>query len=97
MNVLYKGNIAEIWEIGRDTYKPDWVQEAIKLNYIVWLDNHVRIFLKGLNPSKKVLIGLKSTLNPTGYVLGFEGEVLYRTNCRVISKKKFLKEYDIID
>ena len=44
MNVLYKGNIAEIWEIGRDTYKPDWVQEAIKLNYIVWLDNHVRIF-----------------------------------------------------
>ena len=48
MQAKYKNQIVEVWEIGKDTPKPGWVEDALQKNYIVWLDNHVRILMSGL-------------------------------------------------
>ena len=51
MKALYKGEPADIWEIGKTTPQPDWVREAFEANYLYWLDNHLRILMSGLKPS----------------------------------------------
>ena len=104
MKVSYKGKMVDIWEIGRDTEKPEWVQEAFQKQYICWLDNHVRILMAGLNPSTKTNLKIGATGTVGGgyagygmYVLGYPGDFLDRTNHRVISAKEFRKNYTIID
>lgn len=104
MKAIYKGKMTEVWEIGRDTPQPDWVKEAMKQNYIVWLDNHVRVLMSGLKPSMKTNFKIGATGTVGGgfagygmYVLGYPGDYLDLTNHRVVSKKRFSKEYEILD
>ena len=51
MKAKYGNQIVDVWEIGQATPKPSWVEEAFQKNYMVWLDNHVRILMAGLNTS----------------------------------------------
>lgn len=104
MLTLYKRQIAEVWEIGRETPQPEWVRDAFRKNYICWLDEHVRILMTGLNPSLTTNLKIGTTGTVGGgfagygmYVLGYPGDFLDVTNHRVISAKKFHKEYQIID
>lgn len=104
MKVIYKEKIADVWKIGRQKPQPDWVQEAFRKNYIVWMDNHVLILLSGLKPSTSTNLKIGATGSMGGgfagygmYVLGYPGDYLDVTNYRVISEKRFLKEYKIID
>ncbi|EHJ55656.1 hypothetical protein HMPREF9318_00279 [Streptococcus urinalis FB127-CNA-2] len=104
MKAFYKGNMVEVWEIGKETPQPNWVQEAFRKNYIVWLDNHVRILMTALNPSVTRNIKNDATGTAGGgfagygmYVLGFPGDYLDVTNHCVISKKHFLKEYSLLE
>lgn len=104
MKTLYKEKTADVWKIGRQTPQPDWVQDAFRKNYIVWMDNHVRILLSGLKPSTSTNLKIGATGSVGGgfagygmYVLGYPGDYLDVTNHRVISEKRFLKEYKIID
>lgn len=103
MKARYKGNVVEVWEIGKQTSQPDWVKEAFKKNYIVWLDNHVRILMTGLNPSiaTNMKIGVTGTAGGgfAGYgmyVLGYPGDYLDVTNHRVVSLKHFQRDYEIL-
>lgn len=48
MKTLYKGKPAEVWQIGRHSPQPDWVQEAFAKNYLVWKDQHLLILMAGL-------------------------------------------------
>ena len=63
MQAKYKNQIVEVWEIGKDTPKPSWVEDAFQKNYIVWLDNLVRILMAGLQSSlvTNLKIGLVGT------------------------------------
>ena len=104
MKVFYKGRIAEVWQIGQTSPQPDWVREAFAKNYIVWLDEHVRILMAGLNPSLGHNLKIGATGTAGGgfagygiYVLGYPGDYLDLTNHRVVSSKTFQKEYQIID
>ena len=104
MKALYKGEPADIWEIGKTTPQPDWVREAFEANYLYWLDNHLRILMSGLKPSlgTNLKIGAVGTIGGgfAGYgmyVMGYSGDYLDITNHRVVSKKKFLKQYQPID
>ena len=45
------GKIVEIWQISRKGPQPTWVKEAFAKNYLVWIDNHLRILLAGISPS----------------------------------------------
>ena len=45
MKAKYGNQIVDVWEIGQATPKPSWVEEAFQKNYMVWLDNHVRILM----------------------------------------------------
>lgn len=83
MKACYKGNVVEVWEIAKQASQPDWVKEAFKKNYIVWLDNHVRILMAGLNPSvaTNMKIGVTGTVGGgfAGYgmyALGYSGDYL---------------------
>ncbi len=104
MKALYKGQIADIWEIGQNTPQPDWVKDAFRKNYICWLDEHVRILMTGLNPSITTNLKIGATGTAGGgfagygmYVLGYPGDYLDVTNHRVISAKTFQKEYEIVE
>ena len=104
MKVLYKGEPAEVWEIGKTTARPDWVRDAFDQQYLYWLDNHLRILMSGLNPSLSANLktGAVGTIGGgfTGYnmyVLGYPGDYLDVTNHRVVSKKKFWKQYQVIE
>lgn len=105
MKAIYKnGEVAEVWEISKTSERPDWVVEGFKKNYLVWIDNKLRILLTGLNPSTKEMLKLGSMGSAGGggflgyamYSIGYEGDVIDVTNHRLISKKRFLKEYTLI-
>ena len=81
MQAKYKNQTVEVWEIGKDTLKPSWVEDALQKNYIVWLDNHVRILMAGLQSSlvTNLKIGLVGTAGGgfagySMYVLGYPGD-----------------------
>ena len=103
MQAKYKNQIVEVWEIGKDTPKPSWVEDALQKNYIVWLDNHVRILMAGLQSSlaTNLKIGLVGTAGGgfagySMYVLGYPGDYLDLTNHRVVSAKAFHREYQVL-
>lgn len=98
MKAFYKGNVAEIWKIGKHNEQPDWVKNAFAENYIVWLDGHVRVLMSGLKPSleSNIKTGAVSTVGGgfagyNMYVLGYPGNVLDITNHRIVSAKQFEK------
>lgn len=102
MATRYHGKLAEVWEIGKSTPRPDWVEEAFAKHYIVWMGNHVRVLMSALNPS--VIANLKSGALGTiaggvagynMYVLGYPGDVLDITNHRIVSAKQFAKRYTV--
>ncbi|TWT16292.1 role in replication [Streptococcus sp. sy010] len=100
MKARYKEKIVDVWEIGRDTEQPEWVQDAFTKKYICWVDNHVRILMAGLKPSLKTNFKIGATGTAGGgfagygiYVLGYPGDYLDLTNQKVISAKTFKKKY----
>ncbi len=74
MKAKYGNQIVDVWEIGQATPKPSWVEEAFQKNYMVWLDNHVRILMAALNTSltTNIKFGLVGTVGGgfAGYGLG---------------------------
>ena len=102
MKALYKGNPVDVWEINKTGARPDWVKEAFDENYLYWLNDHLRILMSGLNPSlaTNLKIGAVETIGGgfAGYgmyAIGYPGDFLDVTNHRVVSKKKFLKHYQV--
>jgi len=102
MKAFYKGNPVDVWEINKTGARPDWVKEAFDENYLYWLDDHLRILMSGLNPSlaTNLKIGAVGTIGGgfAGYgmyAIGYPGDFLDVTNHRVVSKKKFLKHYQV--
>ena len=83
MKALYKGNPADVWEINKTGARPDWVKEAFDENYLYWLDDH----LVGTIGGGFAGYGM--------YAIGYPGDFLDVTNHRVVSKKKFLKHYQV--
>ncbi|WP_261379623.1 hypothetical protein [Streptococcus sp. sy004] len=61
MKARYNGKIVDVWEIGRDTEQPEWVQDAFTKKYICWIDNHVRILMAGLKPSLRTNFKIGAT------------------------------------
>ena len=81
-----------------------WEEVAFQKNYMVWLDNHVRILMAGLNTSlaTNIKFGLVGTVGGgfAGYgmyVLGYPGDYIDITNHRVVSAKTFHKSYQILE
>lgn len=73
-------------------------------NYMVWLDNHVRILMAALNTSltTNIKFGLVGTVGGRFagygmYVLGYSGDYLDITNHRVVSAKTSHKSYQILE
>lgn len=104
MKTLYKGKSAEVWQIGRHSPQPDWIQEAFAKNYLVWKDQHLLILMAGLQPSTLTNLKLGAVGTAGGgfagygtYTLGFEGDVLDVTNHRVVSARTFAKQYQVIE
>lgn len=104
MTIYYKGKPAKVWEIGRQTPQPDWVKEGFQKNYIVWLDNHIRVLMAGLNPSTTTNLKIGATGTVGGgfagygmYVLGYPGDFLDIINHRIVSAKTFHKQYKKIE
>ncbi|MDE3281189.1 role in replication [Lacticaseibacillus parahuelsenbergensis] len=104
MKVLYKGQPAEVWEISKTNEQPEWVKLAFEENYLYWMDNHLRVLMSGLNPSMGTNLKFGAVGTVGGgfagydmYVLGYPGDYLDVTNHRVVSKKKFLKQYRVLE
>jgi hypothetical protein len=102
MKAVYKGRSADVWEISQTNERPAWVKAAFEENYLCWLDNHLRILMSGLNPSLGANLKTAAVGTIGGgfagynmYALGYLGDYLDVTNHRVVSKKKFLKQYQI--
>lgn len=102
MQAFYHGDPAEIWVIGKTTAQPDWVKQAFAQQYIVWLDGHIRVLMSGLNPSLQANLksGAVGTIGGgfagyNMYVLGYPGDVLDVTHHRIVSAKKFAKQYTL--
>lgn len=104
MKTFYKGKAAKVWQIGRHSPQPDWVQEAFSKNYLVWKDNHLLILMAGLQPSALTNLKLGAVGTAGGgfagydiYTLGFEGDLLDITNHRIVSARTFGKQYQLIE
>lgn len=102
MQVLYHGEPAEVWLIGRTTPLPERVKQALAQNDIVWLDGCIRVCMNGLcaaSPSSKA--GAVATLDEdlaerNVFVLGFPGEILDMTNQRIVSANQFDQQYTVL-
>ena len=86
------------------TLQPGWVKEGFQKNYIVWLDNHIRVLMADLNPLTITNLKIGATGIVGGgfagygmYVLGYRGDFLDITNHRIVSAKTFHKQYDKIE
>lgn len=90
---LYQGEVAHIWVVGRETEQADWVKELFDKQVLVWLDDHVRVYMHGLPGATPA----KVKADWRGYAYGFEGEVLDVTNLRLVSRKQFLRDYQPLD
>lgn len=104
MKAKYGNQIVDVWEIGQATPKPSWVEEAFQKNYMVWLDNHVRILMVALNTFLATNIKFSLIGTVVGgfagygkYVLGCTGDYLDITNHRVVSSKTLHKSYQILE
>ena len=102
MHVFYKGQPAEVWKISRTNEQRAWVKEAFEKNYLTWLDNRLRIVMAGLYPPMiKSLEDQKPTIfHEQGdcfdvTLIGYPGDYLDATNHRIVSKRKFLKQYQV--
>jgi hypothetical protein len=100
MEVKYKNQPVEVWEISKTNEQPDWVKKAFEENYLSWYGNRLKVTMLGIKPKTKrnIILGLKGALgNINGYgsiyFMGDIGDVLDITNGKVISKKYFLKHY----
>lgn len=79
-------------------------EEAFQKNYMVWLDNHLRILMVVLNTFFVTNIKFSLIGTVVGgfagygmYVLGYLGDYLDLTNHRVVSAKTFHKSYQILE
>ena len=100
MQVFYKSHPAEVWEISKTNARPDWVQAAFAMNYLTWLDDRLRITMAGLSP---VTVQNSDDIKTSDFqvhapyfgvvAIGYPGDYLDVTNHRVVSKEKFLKQY----
>ncbi|KEY48130.1 hypothetical protein EH70_02270 [Streptococcus equinus] len=106
MKAIYKEKVSDVWKISKENVEsyPNWVKEAFEKNYLYWLDNHLRILMAGLNPStaKNLKLGAVGSLGGgfAGYgmyQIGYLGDYLDCTNHRIISEKRFHKEYQVIE
>ena len=77
-----------------------WEEEAFQKNYMVWLDNHLRILMVVLNTFFVTNIKFSLIGTVVGgfagygmYVLGYLGDYLDLTNHRVVSAKTIHKSY----
>ena len=100
MSVFYKNSPVTVWEIDKAQPQPDWVKQCFENNSMSWHDNRLKILVKSINPSAKrdTKLGLLDTLlgyYGGGFVMGGVGDFFDATNGRVISKKKFYKQYVI--
>lgn len=106
MQALYKGKIAEVWEISKTNEQPDWVKQAFKENYLCWYDDRLKILINGINPTAKSSLKLGVLGSIAGslagglagnniYIMGDMGNFLDITNRKVISKEKFIRHYSI--
>ncbi|ARY92392.1 hypothetical protein F9B82_02840 [Lacticaseibacillus casei] len=100
IRVLYKGKPASVWEISQTSERPDWVKDALAKNQIYWLDNRVRILMAALRPP--IIKKINFTANDTDagfgvYAYGYTGDFLDATNQRVVSRRRFLKEYEVLE
>ncbi|MGT2926249.1 role in replication [Streptococcus cuniculipharyngis] len=105
MAVWYQGKPAQVWVIGKDSPQPDWVEQAFRQQYICWMDNHIRVLMAGLQASLATNLKLGATGSAAGggfvgygmYQLGYEGDVLDITNHRIVSAKRFAKDYQVVE
>lgn len=89
------GKIVEIWQISRKGPQPTWMKDVFVKNFLVWIDNHLRILLAGISPSVSQnikdgatgLLGDGGFLGYSMYTLGFPGDVIDITNRKVLSLK----------
>ena len=100
MTILFQDVPVSVWEINKNTPQPDWVKNCFENNTMVWYDNRLKILVKAINPSPKrdVKLGLRDTMlgyYGGGFVMGNIGDYFDATNGRVLSKKKFYKQYVI--
>lgn len=85
-----KGQVVEVWVVSRVGYQPDWVKDLFTKNYAQWVDNRLRLLVAGLGANWYV----------KGNYIGFGmyqmlevGDVIDRTNCKVLSPARFQKDY----
>ncbi|MCT4385333.1 hypothetical protein [Lacticaseibacillus paracasei] len=102
MKATYKDQSAEVWEISKNNEFPDWVKEAFEKNYLVWLDDRLRILMAGLFPPmiESLQRDKASSFHAQGVqfgvvTIGYVSDYLDVTNHRVVSKQQFAKQYRI--
>lgn len=83
--------LVEFWKVSRTSHQPIWVQEAFEKKYFQWVDNHLKILISGLNPE-----WWKQSGRYVGYgiyVRADWGDIVDRTNCRVLTEENFKKTH----
>lgn len=101
MKALYKNKLADVWEISKTNEQPEWVKQAFAKNYLRWSsDNKLIILMSALKPSvtANIKFGMVGSVGGglAGYAMYFVGDIgdyLDATNHKVVSKKRFNKNY----
>ena len=92
MQAFYKGKSADFWIVQKEGEQSEWVKKAFETNAFSWIDNHLRICMPLIFPK------WASDAQNFGYNMYRRaeiGDVIDRTNGRVVTLKKFEKEYRV--
>lgn len=103
MKTLYKKKLADVWEISKTNEQPEWVKQAFAKNYLRWTtDNRLVVLMSALEPSviTNIKFGMVGSAGGgfAGYAMysvGDIGDFLDATNHKIVSKKRFHKQYVI--
>ncbi|URI13677.1 hypothetical protein [Ligilactobacillus salivarius] len=108
MKAIYKGKEVDVWQVGRNSFQPNWVKHAFSHGGLCWIgSDKVKIYWPAINPSKKgiirtILNGISASFvgisggGVAVYDIGFEGDVIDFTNSKVVTAEKFAKNYQIV-
>lgn len=84
----------DVWEISTSSDKPDWVKEAFQKNILQWKDQRLRILMPALYPKWSK----RSEYYGYGmYVFGDIGDIIDKTNGKVIRQSFFEKHYQLLN
>lgn len=95
MKAKFKNKTVEVWKIEKTGNQPDWVKESFTKNEFSWDGNSLKVLISAFKPStfKNFSGGFGS--GGVRAIFGKIGDYIILEDGKIVTAKKFAKDYEI--